>query len=102
MGEVLRPAAAQQLLPVPFPGERRLAQQRLEDTRAFTALEDLLTDSVTAAQRAGHISADADPRRLAALVLAVVRGIEALGKGGSSPTTLRSAAETVLSLLPRP
>ncbi|MGW0094783.1 TetR family transcriptional regulator C-terminal domain-containing protein [Streptomyces sp. NPDC003328] len=75
---------------------------RAISTRAFTALEDLLTDSVTAAQRAGHISADADPRRLAALVLAVVRGIEALGKGGSSPTTLRSAAESVLSLLPRP
>ncbi|WP_374203235.1 TetR family transcriptional regulator C-terminal domain-containing protein [Streptomyces sp. MBT84] len=75
---------------------------RAISTRTFTALEDLLTDSLTAAQRAGHISAGADPRRLATLVLAVVRGIEAPCKGGSSPTTLRSTAETVLSFLPRP
>jgi TetR/AcrR family transcriptional repressor of nem operon len=70
--------------------------------RTFGALEGLLASCVAAAQRAGDISADADPARLAAVVLAVVRGIEALGKGGSSPESLHAIAETALSLLPRP
>jgi hypothetical protein len=39
---------------------------------------------------------------LAGLLLAVLRGIEALGKGGSSPDSLRTIAETALALLPRP
>ncbi|QOV33322.1 TetR/AcrR family transcriptional regulator [Streptomyces ferrugineus] len=70
--------------------------------RTFAVLEGLVADSIAAAQRSGGISADADPGGLGALVLAVLRGIEALGKGGSSPETLRSAAETALALLPRP
>jgi TetR/AcrR family transcriptional repressor of nem operon len=70
--------------------------------RTFGALGGLLTDSVAAAQRAGDISSDAEPARLADLILAVVRGIEALGKGGSSPESLHAIAETALSLLPRP
>jgi AcrR family transcriptional regulator len=36
----------------------------------------------------------------AALTEAVLRGIEALGKGGSSPDSLRAIAETALALLP--
>ncbi|MFF3754635.1 TetR/AcrR family transcriptional regulator [Streptomyces sp. NPDC002018] len=69
--------------------------------RTFRAIEELLTSCVAAAQRAGDISQDADPARLAALLLAVLRGIEALGKGGGSPDSLRAIAETALSLLPR-
>jgi hypothetical protein len=32
----------------------------------------------------------------------VLRGIEALGKGGSSPDSLHAIAETALALLPLP
>jgi AcrR family transcriptional regulator len=70
--------------------------------QTFEALEELLTSGVAAAQRAGDIKADADPARLAGLLLAVLRGIEALGKGGSSPASLRAIAETALAVLPRP
>jgi AcrR family transcriptional regulator len=70
-------------------------------SRAFRDLEDLITSCVAAAQRAGDIQPGADPARLAGLLLAVLRGIEALGKGGRSPDSLRAIAETVLAVLPR-
>ncbi|MDX3072677.1 TetR/AcrR family transcriptional regulator [Streptomyces sp. MI02-7b] len=70
--------------------------------RTFAALQELFTSSVAAAQRAGDIAPGADPGHLAALLLAVIRGIEALGKGGSSPESLHAIADTALSLLPRP
>ncbi|WP_019062947.1 TetR/AcrR family transcriptional regulator [Streptomyces prunicolor] len=70
--------------------------------RTFAAIEELLTSCVAGAQRAGDIKQDEDPARLAGLLLAVLRGIEALGKGGSSPDSLRSIAETALAVLPRP
>jgi hypothetical protein len=54
------------------------------------------------AARVDDIKQDADPARLAGLLLAVLRGIEALGKGGSSPDSLRAIAETALALLPLP
>jgi TetR/AcrR family transcriptional repressor of nem operon len=69
--------------------------------RTFEAIEELLTARVAAAQRAGDISPEADPAQLAGLLLAVLRGIEALGKGGGQPDSLRSIAETALSLLPQ-
>ncbi|MFG2776761.1 TetR/AcrR family transcriptional regulator [Streptomyces prunicolor] len=70
--------------------------------RTFAAIEELLTSCIAGAQRAGDIKQDEDPARLAGLVLAVLRGIEALGKGGSSPDSLRAIAETALAVLPRP
>ncbi|MCX5238788.1 TetR/AcrR family transcriptional regulator [Streptomyces prunicolor] len=70
--------------------------------RTFAAIEELLASCVAGAQRAGDIKQDEDPARLAGLLLAVLRGIEALGKGGSSPDSLRSIAETALAVLPRP
>ena len=48
------------------------------------------------------IAPSADPRQLAALLLAVLRGIEALGKAGKSRTSLTSIAEAALTALPRP
>jgi AcrR family transcriptional regulator len=68
--------------------------------RTFEAIQELLTSCIAGAQRAGDIRQDADPARLAALILAVLRGIEALGKGGSSPDSLRAIADTALALLP--
>jgi hypothetical protein len=70
--------------------------------RTFQAVGELLTSSVAAAQRAGDLSQDADPARFAGLILAVLRGIEALGKADSSPQSLRTIVETAFSLLPRP
>jgi TetR/AcrR family transcriptional regulator, transcriptional repressor for nem operon len=69
--------------------------------QAFEALEGLIASCIAGAQRAGDIDADADPARLGGLLLAVLRGIEALGKGGSSPASLRAIAETALAVLPR-
>ena len=68
--------------------------------RTFAAIEELLSSCIAGAQRAGDIQQDADPTRLAGVLLAVLRGIEALGKGGSSPDSLHAIAETALALLP--
>jgi TetR/AcrR family transcriptional repressor of nem operon len=68
--------------------------------QTFDDLEALITDCVAAAQRAGDIKPDIEPARLAGLLLAVLRGIEALGKGGGSPESLRAIAETALAVLP--
>jgi AcrR family transcriptional regulator len=65
-------------------------------------LAELIASCVAAAQRAGDISPEQDAARLGGLVLAVLRGIEALGKGGGSPASLRAIAETALAVLPRP
>jgi hypothetical protein len=69
--------------------------------RTLAAIQELLSSCIAGGQRAGDIKQDADPTRLAALLLAVLRGIEALGKGGSSPESLRAIADTALALLPR-
>lgn len=41
------------------------------------------------------------PERLAGLILAILRGIEALGKAGKSKSALRGIADAALALLPR-
>lgn len=69
--------------------------------RAFDALEEILAAEIEACRRHGDISADADPHRLAALLLAVLRGIESLGKAGKDPETLQAITETALAMLPR-
>jgi AcrR family transcriptional regulator len=70
--------------------------------RALGMLEEALTADIRAAQRNGDIDAAADPRELAGLVLAVLRGIEALGKAGKDGPALQAIAETALAVLPRP
>ncbi|MGW7757416.1 TetR family transcriptional regulator C-terminal domain-containing protein [Streptomyces violaceusniger] len=49
------------------------------------ALLTLLRTEISAAQRHGDIDSAADPERLAALLLTVVRGIEAVGKARPGP-----------------
>jgi TetR/AcrR family transcriptional repressor of nem operon len=66
----------------------------------FDLLEGALAADIQAAQRHGDIDPAADPHRLADLVLAVLRGVEALGKAGKDPATLRSIAETAIAILP--
>lgn len=68
--------------------------------QAFRELNGLLTACVAAAQRAGDIAEGHDPARLAGLLLATMRGIEALGKGGCDQADLRGIAETALAVLP--
>ena len=59
-----------------------------------------LTATISEAQRDGDIDPDTDPRALASLLLAVLRGIEALRKGGASIATINAAAQQAISLLP--
>ncbi|MFE7185889.1 TetR/AcrR family transcriptional regulator [Streptomyces erythrochromogenes] len=68
----------------------------------MTKLLTLLRAEISAAQRHGDIDSTADPERLAALLLTVVRGIEAVGKAGLDPETLRNIADTALAVLPTP
>jgi TetR/AcrR family transcriptional regulator, transcriptional repressor for nem operon len=70
--------------------------------RTFASLQEALAVDIQAAQRQGDIDPAADPRHLADLVLAVLRGIEALGKAGKDQAALRAIAETAISVLPRP
>jgi len=70
--------------------------------RTFGLLEDALAADIEAAQRYGDIDDVTDPRELAGLVLAVLRGIEALGKAGKDGTALQAIAEAALAVLPRP
>lgn len=69
--------------------------------QTFDAIEDAVVDCIAGAQRAGDIDPSADGRELAGLLLAVLRGIEALGKGGKSKPALRDIADAALALLPR-
>jgi AcrR family transcriptional regulator len=68
----------------------------------MTALLALLRTEISAAQRHGDIDSAADPERLAALLLTVVRGVEAVGKAGLDPEAVRHVADTALAVLPRP
>jgi TetR/AcrR family transcriptional regulator, transcriptional repressor for nem operon len=70
--------------------------------QAFDEIEKILAADIEACQRHGDISAEAGPGQLAALLLAVLRGIEALGKAGKDEETLHGIAETALAVLPRP
>jgi len=67
----------------------------------FARLGELLAECIAAARREGALDGHVDPRRLAATVLATLRGIEALGKAGADADTLRGIAETTIALLPR-
>jgi TetR/AcrR family transcriptional repressor of nem operon len=73
-----------------------------DQTRStYDGLGAAITSCIAAAQRNGDIAASANPRDLSAMLLATLRGIEALGKGGVPAATLRRAAKTALEALPR-
>jgi TetR/AcrR family transcriptional repressor of nem operon len=69
--------------------------------RALAILHSALTGCIGEAQRDGSLDPAADPARLASLVLAVLRGMEALGKGNAAPDVVLQAAEQAIALLPR-
>jgi AcrR family transcriptional regulator len=73
--------------------------------RSLTTFESVrlaLAAVLEACQRNGDIDPTADAQQLAGLLLAVHRGIEALGKAGVDEGTLRSITGTALAALPRP
>ncbi|WP_338145783.1 TetR family transcriptional regulator C-terminal domain-containing protein [Streptomyces scabichelini] len=82
--------------------DETVAKRARAAIEALQALLALLEGDISACQRNGDIAADADPGKLAALVLAVLRAIEALGKAGASEETLTDIACTALAVLPRP
>jgi AcrR family transcriptional regulator len=69
--------------------------------QTFEAIEEALVRCIEGAQRAGDIDPSADGRQLAGLMLAILRGIEALGKAGKSKSSIRGIADAALAVLPR-
>lgn len=69
--------------------------------RTLERIATVLADDIRAAQRHGDLDPTADADQLATLVLAVLRGIEALGKAGMDADQLESVAESAIGLLPR-
>ena len=61
-----------------------------------------IAEAIRVAQRDGDIDPDADPDELALLILALLRGAEALRKGGMPPRAIVAVAEQAIALLPRP
>jgi AcrR family transcriptional regulator len=70
--------------------------------KAFQGVHRAITADLEACQRNGDVDPAADTRQLAALLLAVHRGVEALGKAGIDENILRSITEAALAGLPRP
>lgn len=66
---------------------------------AFKALEREILKCVRQAQRAGDIDRGTDGRTIAVTLLAVLRGMEALGKAGASSASLSLVAQGALDLL---
>jgi AcrR family transcriptional regulator len=69
--------------------------------RAFTQLHQVVADTIRDAQREGDLDPNADAEQLAAALLALLRGIEAIGKGGIDPALIRAIATQATALLPR-
>jgi AcrR family transcriptional regulator len=61
-----------------------------------------LAEAIREAQRDRDIDPDVDPDELALLVLALLRGAEALRKGGMPPRAITAVADQAIALLPRP
>jgi TetR/AcrR family transcriptional regulator, transcriptional repressor for nem operon len=69
--------------------------------RFFDTYQSELAETIAAAQREGDVDTAVNSRDLAALLLALLRGMEALRKGGASSATITSAGEQAVALLPR-
>lgn len=66
---------------------------------AFDALSSSLRPTIERAQSGGDIDPHADPQALADMVLAVARGIEALGHAGTSRDRLLAVADAAIDSL---
>jgi TetR/AcrR family transcriptional repressor of nem operon len=61
-----------------------------------------IAEAIQVGQRDGDINPDADSGELALLILALLRGAEALRKGGMPPRAIVTVTEQAIVLLPRP
>jgi TetR/AcrR family transcriptional repressor of nem operon len=71
-------------------------------TDFYARYERALTACVRGAQAAGDLRTDLDPAGGAALLLAVLRGFETLGRAGQPAATLHSAVDTAMAVLAAP
>lgn len=60
-----------------------------------------LAAAIAEAQRDGDLAPEVNPRKLATLLLAVIRGIEALRTAGMTSSTTTAAVEQAIALLPQ-
>jgi TetR/AcrR family transcriptional regulator, transcriptional repressor for nem operon len=65
----------------------------------YRRYEELFVRTLRRARNAGALPKDVDPRRQARLIVAVLRGLESLGKAGVSASKLRGIAESALEPL---
>ena len=65
----------------------------------FQNYEHVLADVLAQAKRAGETRPDLDVKRSANLVMAVIRGMEGMGKGGVSAATLNGVIKTTMNSL---
>jgi AcrR family transcriptional regulator len=68
----------------------------------FHAYQRDIAEAIQVGQRDGDIDPYVDPDELALLILALLRGAEALRKGGMPPRAIAAVAEQAIALLPRP
>jgi TetR/AcrR family transcriptional repressor of nem operon len=68
--------------------------------RTLSAWHRELADTIKQAQRDGAIRKEVSPQALAATLLALLRGLEALGIGGVKPGQIRDAGEEAIRLIP--
>jgi TetR/AcrR family transcriptional regulator, transcriptional repressor for nem operon len=74
--------------------------RRVQET--FRGLEQSYASAIARAQDEGDIDPDADATALGGLLLAVARGVEALGHAGTPEATLVRTVEAAFAGLPRP
>lgn len=68
-------------------------------TGFYAAYQDALADCLRAAQAAGDVRSDLDPAAGGALLLAVLRGIETLGRAGHPSSALHATVDAALAVL---
>lgn len=82
----------QEMAPLDEGFRRRVAETLETWTRAFA-------DALERAQERGHVRADVDARRVAALIVAAIEGSFGMAKADASVDTLRANLETMAGLL---
>ena len=70
--------------------------------QTFNALHATFAACVAQAQREGTVDPKADASALGGLLLAVARGMDAVGKGGMDAAALEAMAKAAIASLPRP
>ena len=69
--------------------------------QAYATWRGELADCIKQAQLDGAVDAKTNPQALATTLLAFMRGLEALHKGGAKPAQIKSAAEEMIALIPK-